>query len=338
MLADACFLLDRLGHFVRGDAGILLIAMYVGLAATDDEPLDELSDRVRAWVMGLDEASPLTPVVDAVLTAADTGLTVEEVLQRLFRYPAFFGVVAPEDRRWHSAPATDLTPLAFEFGHERVDYTDHGAVQLDAVSTAWLESIDRVFGEQSGDHTPADTRQLVEEFAESLRVAGIHPAWVHAFMAEDIPLPQPDGSFSSEEHRREWQAAVDRYNRLHPEEGRPDASVEFAKWRGFFATKLLRVAADDEVFARQLIDWFEHDVREQKVNVLFDFVESARDVLLAAVRDDGELRTASIALAERWGGVELAKDVTECLMFDLDDLVDPVALFVVCVAYFVRRA
>jgi hypothetical protein len=79
-LREGLHLLAGAGLDVRGETGMLLPALYIGLVAGEYEDLSEAGERAVAWALGLDEGSPLVPVTDVLLTAPHRGLDPDTAL------------------------------------------------------------------------------------------------------------------------------------------------------------------------------------------------------------------------------------------------------------------
>jgi hypothetical protein len=149
-LREGLHMLTRAGLPVRTEPALLLIALYAGLAAGDEEQLREAGERAAAWAFGLREESPLLPVVDVLLVAPHRGLGVDETLARLFGVAAFTEPVAPADCGWHGAPGAALVDSAFELGYRQVLTSDRKIVRLDPGEVALLEAQTRRFEEKFG--------------------------------------------------------------------------------------------------------------------------------------------------------------------------------------------
>ncbi len=76
--------------------------------------------RSVTWALGLDDDSPLVPVADVLLVAAQREVDVDVALGHLFGVGAFSEQVRSVDREWHSSPGGALVRLAFELGHQQV--------------------------------------------------------------------------------------------------------------------------------------------------------------------------------------------------------------------------
>jgi len=91
-------MLAAAGLDVRGDARVLLPALYAALVAKDSEELSESGERAVAWALGLAAGSALVPVTDVMLVAPRRGMDVDTALGHLFGIPAFSEQVAAADR------------------------------------------------------------------------------------------------------------------------------------------------------------------------------------------------------------------------------------------------
>ncbi|WP_169814758.1 hypothetical protein [Nocardia crassostreae] len=156
-LRDGLYLLDLIGLPVRTDSWTFLIALFVSLCASDEEPVDDLGGRAHAWALGLEQESPFAAVVDTILLASEHDLEPATTLSHLFALPQFMTGVDDESKRWHSEPGTDLVPLAFEFGHKQVRTRSGRMVQMDSETREALRELRRLFREKFGrDPNPDD--------------------------------------------------------------------------------------------------------------------------------------------------------------------------------------
>lgn len=164
-------------------------------------------------------------------------------------------------------------------------------------------------------------------FETGYRNAGIHPAWIHAFREKRI-VPNWDFSFPSESQRRTWQDAVDQYMRDHPGAGPPDHPDELVKWRAHQMLGLLGMA--EAVDYPDVVEWMRQPEENHRNRGLARFLLDTREELLAEFRTDDPLRRGALALAERWGGPDLVREVEGCL--DVDAPAGLPALTVIAVA------
>jgi len=86
-LREGLHLLGSAGIDVRGEAAVLLPALYIGLVAGEHEDLSEAGERAVAWALWLSEDSPLIPVADVLLVAPRRGLDPDTTLGHLFGVP-----------------------------------------------------------------------------------------------------------------------------------------------------------------------------------------------------------------------------------------------------------
>src|SRR5258708_4428968 len=82
--------------------------------------LTEAGMRSVTWALGLDDDSPLVPVADVLLVAAQREVDVDVALGHLFGGGAFSEQVRSVDREGHSSPGVALGRLPFELGHQQV--------------------------------------------------------------------------------------------------------------------------------------------------------------------------------------------------------------------------
>jgi hypothetical protein len=181
-------MLARLDIDMRSDTSILLPALYVALVA-DDVELADAGERAEAWAWGLPDESPLIPVVDVLLAATRQELPVDDAIAHLLALPTVTDQIPLADRRFSADPGTALAHLALELGHRQVS------------------TIDR----------PIQPVELERATANMLEAAGIAPAWIYASQHTDGLLPRPDGGFNTDADRRDWDDAIGRYLRAHPD-------------------------------------------------------------------------------------------------------------------------
>jgi hypothetical protein len=325
-LREGLHLLGKAGLPVRDEAVMLLPALYVALVAGEYEPVAEAGERAVAWALGLAEDGRLLPVVDVLLAGPERGLDVDTVLGHLFAVPAFTEPVEPADRRWHSAPATDLVDLAFELGHTRVDTRDSKVLRLDRGDTAVLQAqvrrFEAKFGRPPGPEDPlffdpdADQPQPVslagieQATVGMLEAAGICPAWIYAHQHTGGLLPRPDGTFVTDADHAEWTEAVDRYLRLHPDD-HVDPDSETGKLRVALAVMTIDAAAGDPGYAATLVDRLRSAGQPEDIDIdlMEDYLHATAGLLTARLRDDPQLRAAATELARAAGGADLADQV-----------------------------
>ncbi|MCP2248984.1 hypothetical protein [Lentzea aerocolonigenes] len=171
---------------------------------------------------------------------------------------------------------------------------------------------------------PRDDSGFFEIFETGYRNAGIHPAWIHAFREN----PNWDFSFHSESQRRTWQDAVDQYVRDHPDTRPPDHPDELVKWRAHQLLQPLRMA--EAVDDPDVVEWMRQPEENHRNRGLARFLLDTREELLTEFRTHDPLRRGALALAERWGGPELVREVEDCL--DVDAPAGLPALTVIAVA------
>ncbi len=340
LLRDGLSLLERSGFPVRTHTAMILLALYVSVAASDEEPMSELSERASAWALGLPEDSPLVPIVDTVLVATSRELDPIQTLGHLFMIPAFQQPPGQEDRRWHSGPGTDFVPLALEMGYRHVKTSSLRVVRVSAMVAASIEGHERRLEErrghplepddlvladfENGEPVLPDAAQLVERWEEMFDLIDLHPAWRHAYLRENARLPLLDGTFVSKRDRREWQAAVDRYVRQHPEDGVPKHKAELGKLRRLMGLLTFPHARHDPVFARRMIALLDGDpvLWDDDLDEVAGLLEAMEAELVTRFDEDPDFRAATLeyvrqlddqAFVERLAGwvPSAAHDVTD---------------------------
>ncbi|MEU3713750.1 hypothetical protein [Streptomyces catenulae] len=105
---------------VDEEPGMLLPALYAALMAKPGESLECMVHHAVVWATSLDEASPLTQVLDILLVAPTLELTASDTLGYLFAVPAFVESIPSEALLWTSSPGLALPRLAFEMNTEEV--------------------------------------------------------------------------------------------------------------------------------------------------------------------------------------------------------------------------
>jgi hypothetical protein len=303
---------------MREEPAFLLPALYAALVASSDEDLRGAADRAWAWALGLREGSPLIPVADILLLAPSRGLGVDDVLRRLFSVPSFTAQVDHEDRRWHSAPGTDLAGLAFELGHTQITTRAGKTIRLDEASAAMLRAqqarFEEKFGRPPGPDDPlffdpdADQPQhlsppeIEEATVGLLESADSHPAWIYAHQHTNGLLPRPDGSFATERDRLDWQAAIDRYHRAHPDADPVDHDSETAKLRNVLVAITIATAADHPEYGSVMARRLDLGEDDPDVWIVGSYLATYADELVTELRSDGDLRARAFELARAWGG------------------------------------
>jgi hypothetical protein len=112
--------LQGAGMPVKKEPALLLPALYAALLAKPGEMFPDVVDHACAWALSLDEGSSLLPVLDVLLIAPEQGISVTDVLGRLFALPAFTDPIPSEALLWTSSPGLALPRIAFELGIEAV--------------------------------------------------------------------------------------------------------------------------------------------------------------------------------------------------------------------------
>lgn len=340
-LREGTRLLGRAGMDVRDSSVVLLVALYLGLAADDDEDISESGERAAAWALGLDEDSPLVPVADVLLAAPDRELEVDAVLGHLFGIDAFTQAVRPQDREWHSSPGHSLVGLAFELGHRQVVTRDAKMVRLDEEGAALFEYQRRRFEEKFGrpmepddpvffdpdadEPQPLSMLDVESDTVAMLEMAGVSPAWIYAHQHTDGLLPRPEGTFVSERDEAEWNEAVDRYVRLHQPGVPVDHDAEVRKLQGMLLALTLGMLADDPDYAGSMaarLSGPDQPAGDEE-NLIRPYLEYRSDELLTELRADPALSSRACEYARAWSGADLADRVRAAAEApDLDEELD----------------
>jgi len=326
-LREGLHLLIGAGLDVRGDAVVLLPALYAGLVAGDYEELAGAGERSVAWALGLGEDSPLVPVTDVLLAAPQRGLGPDAVLGHLFGVPAFTEPVRAEDRRWHSWPGAELTGLAFELGYPQVITRDGKVIRLDRDGKALLEAQVRrfevkfgrppgpddplFFDPGAGQPQPVSLPGLETATVDMLEAAGVCPAWIYAYQHTGGLLPRPDGSFVTGRDQAEWEEAVGRYLKVHDPEGEVDHEAEARKLQTIMTGVTLLTAADDPGYGAVLTAQLATAGGQagSDAALLREYLRACAGELSGALRDDPGIRSAACEFARAWAGASLASRV-----------------------------
>ncbi len=326
-LREGFQLFIKAGIDVRGSAVMLLVALYAVLVAREDEDLTEAGGRAAAWALGLEEDSPLVPVTDIMLAAAELEMDVDVALGHLFGLGEFTEPVRPRDRGWHSSPGTALISLAFEFGHRQVVSRQGKSVRLGAESAALLEHQRRQFEEKFGrpmgpddpvffdpdsdEPRPISLLDAEHNGVAMLEAAGVSPAWIYAHQHTEGLLPLPDGSFATARDEAEWNEAIDRYVKLHQPGVPVDHDAEVRKLQSVLVGLTLQIIADDpeygSSFARRIDDPREQSGEDGEM--IRQYLDYWADDLMASLRTDSQLASAAGEYARAWAGADLAGQV-----------------------------
>jgi hypothetical protein len=317
-------MLAAAGLDVRHEVTFLLPALYIALVGNDNEQLDEAGERAEVWAWGLTDDSPLVPVVEVMLTAMRQDIGMDETLGCLFAVPTFDQPIPPADQQFTADPGTAFITLAFELGHRQVITLDSKVMRLDQGSNAMLHSqlqaFEDKFGRPPGPGDPiffdpdADEPRPIQiaDFERAtttmLDAAGVCDAWIYASQHTDGLLPRPDGGFNSDADRRDWDEAIDRYRRSHPEVV-IDNERELGKLRTTLAIASIHSAAADTAVGSSLARRLESDDElDGEADVVAEFLERSAKWLNDSLASPDVLSSAT-ELARAWSGARLATRV-----------------------------
>lgn len=330
-LREGMYLLAQANLPVRDHSLMLLVALYVALVARDGDTLDdETADRAHAWALGVPSESPLTPVLDTLLIATERELPPETALAHLFGLNNLENTVPAADRRWHSSPGTELSKLAFDLGSSRLNTRQADLVSLPPGAIAALQAqrrrFEEKFGRPPGPDDPiffdADSDEPVEvSLAEVERAntammdaVGIHPAWIYATQNTGGLMPRPDGTFAESDRDQEWNTAVDRYLRTHPDQPDLDQDIELRKYQSFLAALSVSSVVEDPERGRNLSQRLTTETRgnDAETQLLADMLTAMAPGLVATLRGDKGIRAAAAESARAWSGLAVCERVTAC--------------------------
>lgn len=268
-LRQGMSVLARAGIDATSEVAALLPALYLALVAQADELLADAGERAEAWAQGLDDDSPLVPVVDTIRNGAARQLSTADILARLHSLPAFTADVRAQDRRWHSSPGLALPRLAFELGFGQVSTREHTVVKLGEGAAATLRTQRERFEEKFGRPPAPDEPIFFDPAADEptsidpltaehssvawLEALDISPAWIYATQHTGGLLPGLDGNFRNDNDRREWRDALTRYLSTHPGTV-VDPNEQLRKLRIGAATSALHTAAGSPSYATSLLE------------------------------------------------------------------------------------
>lgn len=324
-LAEGLRVLARAGLDIRSDPSLLLPALYLALTAEDGEALAESPERSEAWAYSLDEDSPLVPVTDVLITGPDRELSMDDTLGALFGIAAFTGQVHPADRAWRSSPGHALLDLAFELGYRRVVTRDGDAIRLDAATTEIFRSQFRLFEEKFGrppgpedplffDPEATEPRRLApdgirESTTSLLQAADVCPAWMYAHDRTDGLMPLFDGTFTSEEDRADWDAAIEEYIEAHPGT-EVDHEAETAKLQMVLLMSTLHITAFDPQYAARLVARLSDETcSDDDTELVGVYLAAVGEALIRELRRSREVLDKACEYARAWEGAALAAQV-----------------------------
>ncbi|GAA3007487.1 hypothetical protein [Actinokineospora diospyrosa] len=342
-LRDALLLFERAKLPILEDSLSLLLALYAGVAGSNEIQVTDLAASAEAWARGVADSSPLAPIVDTILSCATAEIGTVETLARLFAIPAFLEPTTTELQQRDVRPASDITQIAHELGYRSVEFSDHKAVTMGPLIAAQLKHQVRLFEERFG-HPPAPEDPIHkgidynEERLRTLRLLttlGVHPALNYAFEVEDL-IPGSREAFLTPKDETAWQSAVDRYIREHPEDGAPDLDEEFAKIRTISAFLTLQSAAGDTDLAKAIVAILNDSTMSytNEVAAIIEFLDGMEEDIVEVAADIDSLGQI-LKVATSWGGSTLRKRVQDWIDDDYSAF-DPVSLFVVASVWWDR--
>jgi hypothetical protein len=304
-----------------------------------------------AWALGLAEDSALVPVTDVLLSAPQRGLDPDTALAHLLAIPAFTEPVAPEDRRWHSWPGTELISLAFELGYPQVLTRDSKVLRVGPDQAAALEAQVRRFEEKFGrppgpddplffdpdadEPQPVSLTGLETETVAVLEAAGICPAWIYAYQHTDGLLPRSDGSFASARDQAEWDEVISRYIRVHQLGTVVDHQAETRKLATITTIMTLQMAADDPGYGAAMAAQLAGTAGGPPgtdPTMLREYLRACAGELGGTLRADRAVAQAAAEHARAWGGASLASRLQQAARAGARDAVADDVLLATAVA------
>ena len=329
-LREGVFLLAEAGLPVRDDSLMLLVALYAALVARDGDVFDDqTANRARAWALGVPTDSPLIPALDTLIIAVERELPPGTALAHLFGADNLETMVPLDDRHWYSSPGTQLSDLAFELGSSRISTREADLVSVPPGAVSALQAQRRAFEEKFGrppgpddpiffdpdSDEPAELSLIEAERSSTamMEASGIHPAWIYATANTGGLMPGPDGTFAEPDREREWNAAVDRYLRTHPDRSALDHDVELRKYQSFLVALSVSSLPHDPERGRDLAQRLtarqDDDAESQLVARV---LTTMAPELITALREDEHLRSGAAEYARAWSGLAVSQRVAEC--------------------------
>jgi hypothetical protein len=294
----------------------------------------------------------LVPVVNALIVGPGRGLGVDELLRCLYGFPVYTEQVRLQDRAWHSSPGHALVEIAFELGHPQVTTRSGKTIRLDTASVSLLraqvERFAETFGRPPGPDNPlffdpdADEPQpmrlpdLERHTVQMLEAVELSPAWIYAYQHTAGLLPRPDSGFASEHDRSEWEEAIARYLRLHPDTV-VDRDAQTRKLQTALGILTLDMAARNPAYGASLAQRLQGPVTggdDAEASRLRAYLRGGADALVATLRDDHAVATAAGEYARAWAGAALAARVASTAAGNppISSTPDPAVLLAAAVA------
>lgn len=343
-LREGLHMFAAAGLDARADPVVLLPALYAALVAAESEELAQAGERATAWALGLAPGSPLIPVTDILLVAADRSLDAETTLGHLMALPEFTQQVSEEDRIWHSSPGDTVTTIAFELGYERISRRDVDVIHMNVSAKAAFQAQLRAFEEKFGrPPEPSDPVFFDPDADEpvvmspagaeqagvaSLEAAGINPAWIYAYQHTGGLLPRFDGTFDTDADQVEWQEHIDRYMQLHKPDSRLDHAAETSKLQAFLVATSLSTASRDPQHAASLITRLsrEPDPDDGETLMMHQYLDAWRDSLADSLASHPGVMDAAREYGRAWAGADLSAQVRAAESQPAAELAYPVLL------------
>lgn len=272
----------------------------------------------RWWLLGFPEGSPLHEPGRVLAVSDRDGLDSATALAHLIGAPGFGEVFDPADARWHSAPGTDLPPLALELGEALVAssgklWLPDGTVRtIDRTGLARQISeiqdtinLHRVDPDRTlpPDAVPRLPRRSSKEAFEQM---GVSAAWSYAFDTTGL-APGFDGWFTDPEAAARWQAAVADHQTTHPHES-CDPDADRRRLRRFTALGTLHLAKQNPEFGASLLSRLTASGDDLTAGLRLALTDTA-DELQTALRLDPEIAQRAAEHARAWSGTALEAEV-----------------------------
>ncbi|MEO3781888.1 hypothetical protein ABGB12_01050 [Actinocorallia sp. B10E7] len=272
----------------------------------------------RWWLLGFPEGSPLHEPGRVLAISDRDGLDNATALAHLLGTPGFGEVFDPADARWHSAPGTDLPPLALELGEALAAssgklWLPDGTVRtIDRAGLAQriseVQDTINLHRADPGRTLPPNAVPKLprQSYKEAFEQIGVSAAWSHAFDTTGL-TPGFDGWFADPEAAARWQAAVTDHQTTHPHES-CDPDADRRRLRRFMALGTLHLAKQTPEFGASLLSRLTASGDDLIAGLRLALTDTA-DELQTALRLAPEIAQRAAEHARAWSGTALEAEV-----------------------------